>query len=93
MVIWIGSAGLVVAACCAFLARAAHARARAMERTETLPVQELRALHEAAAAAAGPGHFRYRCEVVGQARPHRDGALPGLAALAGVALLVLGLLH
>ncbi|SHM21438.1 GIDE domain-containing protein [Streptomyces yunnanensis] len=73
--IWVGLVGLVIAVCCAFLARVANARARAMERTETLPVEDLRALHEAAAAAAGAGHFRYRCEVVGQALPHKDGAL------------------
>ncbi|MFF0627051.1 GIDE domain-containing protein [Streptomyces sp. NPDC004296] len=75
VVIWVGLVGLVVAACCAFLARLANTRARVMERTETVPVQELRALREAAATAAGPGHFRYRCEVVGQARPHKDGVL------------------
>ncbi|GAU69743.1 hypothetical protein SSP35_14_00770 [Streptomyces sp. NBRC 110611] len=46
-----------------------------MESTETLPVQDLRALHEAAAEAAGGGHFRYCCEVVGQARPHKSGVL------------------
>ncbi|MFC9739891.1 GIDE domain-containing protein [Streptomyces noursei] len=73
--IWVGLVGLVVAVCCAFLARLANTRARVMERTETLPVEEVRALHEAAAAAAGAGHFRYRCEVVGQARPHKNGAL------------------
>ncbi|MEK2478503.1 GIDE domain-containing protein [Streptomyces noursei] len=73
--IWAGLVGLVIAVCCALLARVANARARAMERTETLPVEDLRALHEAAAAAAGAGHFRYRCEVVGQALPHKDGAL------------------
>jgi hypothetical protein len=74
-VIWIGLAALVAAAVCAFLARASHGRARAMESTETLPVQDLRALHEAAVQAAGQGAFRYRCEVVGLARPHKDGVL------------------
>ncbi len=73
--IWIGIAGLALAAVCAYLARAAHARARSMESTETLPVRDLRSLHEAAARAAGPGNFRYRCEVAGHARPHRDGVL------------------
>ncbi|UQA90839.1 E3 ubiquitin ligase family protein [Streptomyces halobius] len=73
--IWIGLAGLVVATVCAYLARTANARARAMESTETLPVQELKALHGAAAEAAGAGHFRYRCEVAGQAQPHKNGAL------------------
>ncbi|MFK0294661.1 E3 ubiquitin ligase family protein [Streptomyces sp. NPDC090442] len=73
--IWVGLVGLVVAACCAYLARTANTRARAMESTETLPVRELRALHEAAAEAAGPGHFRHRCEVVGQALPHESGVL------------------
>ncbi|MEW1653859.1 MULTISPECIES: E3 ubiquitin ligase family protein [unclassified Streptomyces] len=53
----------------------ANVRARAMERTETLPVRELKALHGAAEEAAGPGHFRYRCEVAGQALPHKNGAL------------------
>ncbi len=73
--IWIGVGGLVVAVLCAYAVRVSHTRARAMESTETLPVADLRALHEAAAEAAGPGHFRYRCEVAGQARPHKDGAL------------------
>ncbi|QHC23987.1 hypothetical protein GR130_24050 [Streptomyces sp. GS7] len=73
--IWMGLACLVVAACCAYLARVANTRARAMESTETLPVQDLRAMHEAAARAAGEGHFRYRCEVVGQSLPYNDGVL------------------
>ncbi|WP_268249833.1 GIDE domain-containing protein [Streptomyces albospinus] len=70
-----GLACLVVAVCCAYLVRVANTRARAMESTETLPVQDLRAMHEAAVRAAGEGHFRYRCEVVGQARPHENGVL------------------
>ncbi|MFI7098212.1 GIDE domain-containing protein [Streptomyces sp. NPDC050161] len=73
---WIaGLIALVAAALCGFLHRVSRTRTRVMERTETLPVRDLRALHEAAADAAGAGHFRYRCEVAGQARAHKDGAL------------------
>ncbi|WP_234442287.1 hypothetical protein [Streptomyces sp. NRRL S-1448] len=43
---------MAVAGVCAYVVRVAHARARAMESTETLPVADLRALHEAAAEAA-----------------------------------------
>jgi hypothetical protein len=74
-VIWTGLIALVAAAVCALLARHSNTRAQVMERTETLPVQELRALHSAAAQAAGDGVFRYRCEVVGRALPHKDGVL------------------
>ncbi|MCB5908411.1 E3 ubiquitin ligase family protein [Streptomyces pinistramenti] len=73
---WIpGLIALAAAALCGFLHRVSRTRARVMERTETLPVHDLRALHAAAAEAAGAGHFRYRCEVAGLARPHKDGAL------------------
>ncbi|MCK7622592.1 hypothetical protein MUU72_05635 [Streptomyces sp. RS10V-4] len=48
-----GLAALVVAVCCGCPARPAHTRARAMAGTETLPAGDIRAGHEAAAAAAG----------------------------------------
>lgn len=80
--IWAGLAALAVAAVCGYLTHAAHRRARSMESTETLPVRDLLALHAAAAQAAGEGAFRYRCEVTGVTRPHRDGALR--SGLAGV---------
>ncbi|MFJ9405674.1 GIDE domain-containing protein [Streptomyces sp. NPDC101393] len=73
--IWTGLIALVVAVACGWLARHSNNRAQVMERTETLPVAELRALHSAATQAAGDGVFRYRCEIVGRALPHKDGAL------------------
>ncbi|MEV7087697.1 GIDE domain-containing protein [Streptomyces sp. NPDC093085] len=73
--IWIGLVALVAAAICGFLARVASVRARVMESTETLPARDLSALHEAAVEAAGKGHFRYRSEIVGEARPPENGAL------------------
>ncbi|MFG3255356.1 GIDE domain-containing protein [Streptomyces sp. NPDC048172] len=73
--LWIGLFALVVAVGCAYLARAAHLRARAMESTEAVSAAELRALRTAAVEAGSAGYFRYRCELTGQAAPHKNGAL------------------
>lgn len=73
--ILIGIAVLLVALVCGYAARRSSARADVMESTETLPVAELRTLHQAAAEAAGSGHFRHRCEVTGTARAHKNGTL------------------
>lgn len=70
-----GVIGLLAAVGCALAAHFARRRARVMTATETLAVEELRQLHEAAQSAAGPGQFRYRCEVVGAARPAGETAL------------------
>jgi hypothetical protein len=67
--VWAGLVGLVVAIGCAIAATYARQRIRRLTSTETLTVRELEQLHEAAAGAAGPGQFRYRCEVVGDAGP------------------------
>lgn len=73
--IWIGLVLLAVAALFAWKTRQSDARISSLERTETVSVSELRALQQAAAAAAGPGHFRYACEVAGTAQPHKNGLL------------------
>ncbi|WP_130799310.1 GIDE domain-containing protein [Streptomyces otsuchiensis] len=67
--IWIGVIALVFAVVCFFAARSAEGRSRALTRVETLPVNEVVQLHQAASSAAGPGQFRYACEVVGTAQP------------------------
>ncbi|MDB1087638.1 GIDE domain-containing protein [Streptomyces sp. ACA25] len=73
--VWAGLIALVAALVCAWFAHRARTHIRAMVGTETLPVAELEQLRQAAVEAAGEGHFRYRCEVVGVARPHADGPL------------------
>ncbi|MBB1253007.1 GIDE domain-containing protein [Streptomyces alkaliterrae] len=73
--VFIGVLALVFAVLFGILAHLTNKRISKLERTETLTVAELRAMREAAADAAGPGHFRYSCEVVGVALPHRDGLL------------------
>ncbi|UGY93666.1 E3 ubiquitin ligase family protein [Streptomyces gobiensis] len=73
--VWVGLIGLAVAVVCGYLAWVANTRIRSMESTETLSVSDLRALRSAAVEAAGEGQFRYRCEVVGAAREHKNGAL------------------
>ncbi|WP_069811940.1 GIDE domain-containing protein [Streptomyces sp. TP-A0874] len=75
--VWIvaGLIALAAAGVCGYLTRRAHGRIRSMEATETLTTAELKELHRAAVEAAGEGVFRHRCEVVGVARPHRNGTL------------------
>lgn len=72
---WYGLIGIGAGIGCAALAYLAREHVRAMVTTETVPVAELRALHRAAVDAAGPGQFRYRCEVVGRAEPRKRGPL------------------
>lgn len=71
--------GAVVLGALGFLAQR---KRKALVTTETLTVSDLRQLRDAAVGAAGPGSFRYRCEVVGRARPPRAGPLK--AELSGV---------
>lgn len=73
--IWTGLFLLLVAGFCAWRARAVSRRMTSLEGTETVSVADLRAMQQAAAEAAGPGHFRYTCEVVGAARAHKNGLL------------------
>lgn len=73
--VWAGLIGVAVAVGCAVAAYYARLRIRRLTATETLTVRELRQLHDAAVQAAGPGQFRYRCEVVGAARPGGGGPL------------------
>lgn len=75
VVIVLGIVALALAAGGAFGAFYYDKRIKRLTATETLDVKELRILHEAAAAAAGPGQFQYRCEVVGAARPERGRVL------------------
>lgn len=65
-------AGAVVLAVLAWLARRRFA---AMVRAETHSVGDLVAMRDAATQAAGPGSFRYKCEVVGATQPHPEGTL------------------
>ncbi|MCK1797505.1 E3 ubiquitin ligase family protein [Streptomyces sp. XM4193] len=73
--ILIGLAALAFGALVAFKVRGTNERINRLERTETVTISDLRAMQQAAAEAAGPGHFRYPCEVVGVARAHRDGLI------------------
>lgn len=73
--IWTGLVALAAAAVSAWLARNARTRIHSMRSTETLTVRDLRSLHQAAVQSAGEGQFRYQCEIVGAARPHKNGAL------------------
>ncbi|WP_019544090.1 GIDE domain-containing protein [Streptomyces sulphureus] len=73
--LWVGLFAVAVAVVCGYFAKRADVRTGALERVETLAVKDVKALHEAAAEAAGPGHFRQPCEVVGSARAHKDGVL------------------
>ncbi|MET7638482.1 GIDE domain-containing protein [Streptomyces sp. NPDC005438] len=66
---------LLLAVGCGWLARLFNRRLNRIESTERTTVKELRALRQAAAEAAGEGHFRYHCEIVGAARPHKNGPL------------------
>lgn len=73
---WI--AGLVLlaaAAVCGWLAHRTNAQIRQMITTETMTVQELTTLQQAATEAAGPGFFSQTCEIVGTAQPGPDGLL------------------
>jgi hypothetical protein len=70
-----GLVGLALAIGCAVMAYLARRRLRSLTAVETLRVQDVRQLHEAARDAAGPGQFRYRCEVVGTAQPGGSGLL------------------
>ncbi|WP_020573123.1 E3 ubiquitin ligase family protein [Actinopolymorpha alba] len=70
-----GVVALVVAAVCGYFAWRARARQHAMITTETLSAQELGALHQAAAQAAGPGAFLHKVEVTGQVQPGQSGLL------------------
>lgn len=72
---WIGVLGLVAAVVFGYLTWRTNKRVSSVERVETVPVRELKALHKAASDAAGPGHFRQQVEIVGAARPHKNGAL------------------
>lgn len=56
-------------------ARRARARHRRLYLTETLDTATLRALHEAATAAAGPDSFRQPVDLEGAAAPGPDGPL------------------
>lgn len=73
--IWIGLFLLVLAAVVGWRVRQINKRMNLLERTETVTIADLSAMQRAAAEAAGPGHFRLTCEVVGVARPHRNGLL------------------
>ncbi|PSK86924.1 E3 ubiquitin ligase [Murinocardiopsis flavida] len=73
--LWIGLILLVVAGILAWRIRRSNARLESLQRTETVTIGDLRAMQQAAAAAAGPGHFRHTCEVIGTAQPHRNGLL------------------
>lgn len=46
-----------------------------MVGAETHTVGDLTAMRDAATQAAGPGTFRYKCEVVGATQPHPNGTL------------------
>lgn len=73
---WIfGIVLLVVGLVCAFFAWNAKSKERKMITTETLTSQQLGELAAAAAQAAGPGSFRYTCEVTGTVQPGPGGAL------------------
>jgi hypothetical protein len=71
----VGVVVLVVGSVCAYFARSARVRQRAMITTETLSAQELGSLQQAAVQAAGPGAFRYRTEVTGRLCPGPAGPL------------------
>lgn len=73
--IWIGLFLLLVAGVLGWKTREINRRMNFLERTETMTVADLRAMQSAAAEAAGPGHFRLTCEVVGAARAHKNGLL------------------
>ncbi|MBB1242640.1 hypothetical protein GL263_03500 [Streptomyces durbertensis] len=73
--VFIGVLALVFAVLFGILAHLTNKRIGRLERTETLTVAELSAMRQAAAEAAGPGHFRYPCEVVGIALPDQRGLL------------------
>lgn len=73
--LWIGLGLLALGALGVWKLRRINDRINRLERTETMTISDLRALQEAAAEAAGPGHFRYVCEVEGPARAHRNGLI------------------
>lgn len=66
---------LVGAAVLGVLGWQARRKLKAMITAETHSVGDLMAMRDAATQAAGPGSFRYRCEVVGAAQAHPNGAL------------------
>lgn len=73
--IWIGLIALLIGAIFAYKTRRTNERINRLERTEVVSISDLRAMQKAAAAAAGPGHFRYVCEVEGLARAHKNGLI------------------
>lgn len=73
---WIvGLVGLGIAAFCGYVVVKARKRQHQMITTETMAVQDLHALRDASAEAAGPGFFRQKCEVVGVSGNGPDGPL------------------
>ena len=73
---WIaGLVALAIAALCGYLVVKARQRQHQMITTETMTVEELQALCDAASEAAGAGFFRQKCEVVGVSAHGPDGPL------------------
>jgi hypothetical protein len=76
IVVWIfGLVLLAAGLVCGFFAWNAKSKERKMITTETLTSQALGELAAAAAQAAGPGSFRYTCEIAGTVQPGPDGVL------------------
>lgn len=72
---WLAAALAVLAAGAAFMAHSARSERRALLGTETSSAADLRALHEAATAAAGHDTFRQKVELKGSTGAHVDGLL------------------
>lgn len=71
--IWVGVICVGAAVVCFLVARSRKQRVRSMVTTEIFGAKELGTLRDAATDAAGPGTFRYACEITGIVRPGPGG--------------------